>query len=216
MADEAAERMMSDEARMIRFALRVGVAFLLFIVALWVLATFRPRYREIEFELPQDLIEARARWQANSVVHYRLAVRRSHPLNPSTYTCLQEFEVVQEGVTATLHDDCMGYHLRTIPMLGKIEPSLTVTDLFEKLAKETTTVRFLQDAACGKLELVYAKYDPHYGFPQRIDYVQETASPENLGWATHAKYRGNSSIYSCLAIQDFTRGYIEITLTALP
>src|SRR5262245_50946645 len=115
---------------------------------------------------PANLLAAEARWTANPIRHYRLKVNHFMSTYPFV-DCSQEVEVLDEKVIQTFEDGCSANnYLQTFPPLGS-----TVTELFAKFRKETTTLRFRErdNPGCGWFLGMEISYTSE-GYPETAKY----------------------------------------------
>jgi hypothetical protein len=162
---------------------------------------------------PADLLDARTRWMANPIKHYRLQVKHSFAIWP-TKVCEQDVEVLNEVVVSIFKDDCPNNSQRgAFTYFAR-----TVSELFDKFQTETTTIFWHEpnNPDCPYIQQVAITYSPA-GYPVSAAYSKADALPWTLGPKTYrALYGGGLKINRCL--NQITRGdpRILVTLQLLP
>src|SRR5258708_10175339 len=64
-------------------------------------------------ELPSDLVQAEARWNAHPIAHYRLTVTaNAEGVVPGEHTCQQVYDIQNEQVITATHNQCSAYFNR--------------------------------------------------------------------------------------------------------
>jgi hypothetical protein len=162
---------------------------------------------------PTDLLEAKSRWTNNPIRHYRLKVQHYRSIYPYV-NCFQDVEVVNEKVVTTYEDSCTAndYLQRFKPLDN------TVTELFAKLQKETTTILFREQnyPGCPEYMGVAITYSSA-GYLISAQYSWFDASPWNLGPKTYrAIYGDGPRISTCGSMADPREPDIKVILQPLP
>ncbi len=138
---------------------------------------------------------ARTLWAAQRISHYRMLVKMG--------TCQHEVEALNEKVVQTYQNTCQ-------------EPDVTVSALFDRIADEITNIQWA-NYPCDFLA-IHATLDPVRGYPTRIDYKQESASPANIGGFAYiaAHPLGRLSIQPCTLLGFGRLSTVVESLVPLP
>jgi hypothetical protein len=169
---------------------------------------------------PADSIEAKARWSAQGISHYRLVLQRdwNGPVPPGTrnaLSCQQDVEILNEQIVSWFQDTCSSSQYKNYwgnPFIA------TVPALFQQLERDSMELKWLPNEGC-KISVVNATYDASLGYPQQITYTTESPSPANMGVKPYlsAQPSGGIRFTTCLAIGFVGIPSIKIrSFTALP
>jgi hypothetical protein len=157
------------------------------------------------------LAEARARWQAAPISHYRLAVeetrhRQRVGAGAAGARCIQELEV-RDGQLVTFYKNSCG------------QAQLSVDDLFDLIAAKLDTVANpiscadIGSCMCRFAETARAEYAPAEGYPRRIIFRYEWAT--NWAHPDYWRYAWQRGALTRCNPTSISRT-IAITLTPLP
>lgn len=139
---------------------------------------------------------AKSLWAAQHVSHYRMLVEVS--------TCQHDVEVLNEKVVQTYENTCQ-------------QPDVTVSTLFDRIAHEIQQIRWINGVGCDLLA-AHPSFDPIWGYPSKIEYRQEWASPANIGGLAYIAARplGRLDMRACTLLGFSQASVFVKSLVPLP
>jgi hypothetical protein len=159
-----------------------GITFAIFIVLIGILTLLGPlmsqprspqqkqEYIDNLFADYRDNLDiARKRWSEQSLSEYRLLIVRYDSFHNS---CRQDLTVEQEEVTVTYTNTCeaRGYNQLYHQTEAGIQPSETVSELFEQIERDTSEMIWIDKCTFLVLDITY---NPTRGYPEQITYRWE-------------------------------------------
>ncbi len=157
----------------------------------------------------QELARAQSRWAARDFQRYRMVIETDNGLSQ---VCRQEVEIENEKVINVVQD-CKK------PGSFVEQPTVTITDLFNELAKYTSKTECGPNGcSCDGVISADVSYDPQLGYPRqielklkRLNFVEVWLHPQRRREAI-AKLRGGS----CTLIGFVERKFKVVSLTPSP
>jgi hypothetical protein len=110
------------------------------------------------------LSAAQDRWAGQGISHYRIVIEAGD--------CKSDAEVRDEKIVNIFENGCE----------SRVD---TVSSLFQKIGQDTKQIRWV-NGNCDVL-VVHPSFDTSMGYPQKIEYQLERATPDNLGGITYVK-----------------------------
>ena len=157
----------------------------------------------------QELAKAQSRWAGRDFNRYRMIVETD---NGFAEPCRQEVEIENEKVINVVQD-CKK------PGSFVEQPTVTITDLFNELAKYTSKTECGPNGcSCDGVISADVSYEPQLGYPRqielklkRLNFVEQWMHPQRRQEAI-AKLRGGS----CTLIGFVGRKFKVVSLTPSP
>ncbi len=133
------------------------------------------------------LYSAQIKWQTHPIEHYRIVINNY---------C--DVEVRNEQVIKSYKDNC---DLTVSNLLARVESSLNI--------------KWLNGFGCDVM-VVYPVFNETWGYPEKIEYRQENASPLNIGLADYLSSRSFGNPLVCSMVGYYNSNYIIQSFTPLP
>lgn len=139
---------------------------------------------------------AKTLWATQRISHYRMLVEVS--------TCKHDVEVLNERVVQTYENTCQ-------------QADVTVSALFDQITHEIQQIRWINGVGCDFLA-AHPSFDPVLGYPSKIEYRQEWASPANIGGLAYIAARplGRLDIRPCTLLLVGQASIFVKSLVPLP